>query len=39
MGGLLGRRGDGEPGVKTLWRGYRRLEDLTVMGEIWHPSG
>jgi DNA invertase Pin-like site-specific DNA recombinase len=34
-----GRRGDGEPGVKTLWRGYRRLEDLTVMWEIVHPPG
>jgi len=38
-GGFLDRRGDGEPGVKTLWRGYRRLEDLPVMGEIWHPPG
>jgi hypothetical protein len=36
MGGFLGRRGDGAPGVKTLWRGYRRLEDLTVMWEILH---
>ena len=39
LGGFLGRRGDGEPGVKTLWRGYRRREDLTVMGEILHPPG
>jgi hypothetical protein len=39
LGGFLGRRGDGEPGVKTLWRGYRRLEDLTVMWEILHPPG
>ena len=28
----------GIPEVKTLWRGYRRLEDLTVMEEILHPS-
>ena len=21
-GGFLGRKGDGEPGVKTLWRGF-----------------
>lgn len=27
LGGFWGRRGDGDPGVKTLWRGYRRLED------------
>lgn len=39
LGGFLGRRSDGEPGVKTLWRGYRRLEDLTVMWEILHPPG
>ena len=39
LGGFLGRRGDGEPDVKTLWRGYRRLEDLTVMWEILHPPG
>jgi len=38
-GGCLGRRRDGEPGVKTLWRDYRRLEDLTVLGENVHPLG
>lgn len=27
LGGFLGRKGDGEPGVKTLWRGLRRLND------------
>jgi hypothetical protein len=32
MGSVLGRRGDGEPGVNTLWRGYRRLEDVTAWG-------
>lgn len=26
MGGFLGRKGDGEPGAKVLWRGYRKLE-------------
>lgn len=30
LGGFLGRKGDGEPGVKTLWRGWQRLEDLTL---------
>ena len=29
LGGFLGRKGDGEPGVKVLWRGYARLKDLT----------
>lgn len=28
LGGWLGRRCDGEPGWKTLWRGYRRLQDM-----------
>lgn len=30
LGGFLGRKGDGEPGVKTLWRGYQRLQDLLL---------
>lgn len=30
LGGFLARRGDGEPGVKTIWRGLRRLEDLLI---------
>jgi hypothetical protein len=25
MGGFLGRKGDGEPGVKVLWRGWTKL--------------
>jgi hypothetical protein len=28
LGGFLGRKHDGHPGVVTLWRGWRRLEDL-----------
>ncbi len=28
LGGFLGRKRDGFPGVKTLWRGWRRLTDL-----------
>ena len=31
LGGFLGRKSDGEPGVKTLWRGYRALQ-LIVLG-------
>jgi hypothetical protein len=30
LGGFLGRRHDGEPGVTTLWRGLMRLHDLTT---------
>ena len=36
LGGFLGRKGDREPGVKTLWRGFRRLEDLVEMWQIMH---
>lgn len=31
LGGFLGRKGDGSPGVKVLWRGLSRLHDI-VMG-------
>lgn len=25
LGGFLGRKGDGEPGITTVWRGWSRL--------------
>ena len=34
LGGFLGRKGDGEPGVRTLWRGYQRLQDLLLGYQI-----
>jgi hypothetical protein len=30
LGGFLGRRGDGEPGSTTLWRGLQRLHDIAL---------
>lgn len=30
LGGFLGRKHDGEPGVLTLWRGYQRLQDMLL---------
>ena len=30
LGGHLGRKCDGPPGIKTLWRGITRLTDLTI---------
>jgi hypothetical protein len=30
LGGFLGRKGDGVPGVRALWRGYQRLQDMLV---------
>jgi len=32
LGGFLGRKGDGDPGVKVLWRGWVRLQDIV---ETW----
>ncbi len=29
LGGFLARKQDGEPGVKTIWQGLRRLHDIT----------
>ena len=34
IGGFLGRKGDGEPGAQTLWRGLQRLDDLTDMYRV-----
>jgi len=30
LGGFLGRKSDGEPGVTTLWRGWQRLQDMAA---------
>jgi len=30
LGGFLGRKGDGVPGVRVIWRGLRRLGDLVA---------
>ncbi len=29
IGGFLARKGDGEPGVKIIWQGLRRIDDIT----------
>lgn len=34
LGGFLGRKGDGEPGSMTLWRGLHRLNDIAEMWRI-----
>lgn len=31
--GHIGRKGNGRPGVRTLWRGWRDLEIITRMYE------
>jgi hypothetical protein len=30
FGGFLGRKGDGEPGVKTIWIGLQRVMDFAA---------
>jgi Transposase Tn5 dimerisation domain len=38
LGGFLARNSDGEPGVQTLWRRWRRLEHLAAMWLLLHPA-
>lgn len=38
LGGFLGRKGDGEPGVKTIWRGLRRLHDIAATWKLTHST-
>jgi Transposase Tn5 dimerisation domain len=38
LGGFLGRSGDGQPGLKVLWRGWSRLQDIAHTWSIVHPS-
>jgi hypothetical protein len=32
LGGFLGRKSDGNPGITVIWRGWQRLQDMT---DIW----
>jgi hypothetical protein len=36
LGGFLGRKSDGEPGVQVLWRGLQRLEDIAATWALVH---
>jgi hypothetical protein len=38
LGGFLGRTRDGEPGVRALWRGYQRLQDMLFGVELQDPD-
>jgi hypothetical protein len=31
LGGFLGRKGDGQPGAKSMWLGLQRMDDLAQM--------
>lgn len=39
LGGHLGRNGDGEPGVLTLWRGWMRLYESVEMLQALQSAG
>ncbi len=30
LGGFLGRKRDGQPGVTVIWRGWQRLQDIAA---------
>lgn len=34
LGGFLGRKSDGEPGVTVIWRGWQRLQDLAATWDV-----
>jgi len=38
LGGFLGRKSDGEPGVKVLWRGWARLQDIVSTYTLLQPQ-
>ncbi len=38
LGGFLGRKADGEPGVTTIWKRLRRLHDIATTWKLAHQS-
>jgi hypothetical protein len=38
LGGFLGRKSDGYPGSKVMWRGIQRMQDFTQAWEIFHSK-
>jgi hypothetical protein len=38
LGGYLGRKSDGPPGWRTLWRGWQYLSDLTCGARLFHDT-
>jgi len=40
LGGFLGRKRDGEPGVTVIWRGWQRPSDISATWLLSHqPAG
>jgi len=38
LGGFLARRDDGAPGVKVVWRGWRRFQDMLIPWRLLHEG-
>ena len=38
MGGFLGRKGDGEPGWQTIWRGFQKLQSILDTMKLLSPT-
>ncbi|MXV85462.1 IS4 family transposase [Candidatus Poribacteria bacterium] len=38
LGGFLGRKSDGMPGVTVLWRGWQRLTDISNTWSLFHQN-
>lgn len=34
LGGFLGRKSDGEPGITVIWRGWQRLQDMAATWDL-----
>ena len=34
LGGFLARKGDGDPGIKNVWRGYQALHNYVDTLEV-----
>jgi hypothetical protein len=41
LGGFLARKGDGDPGIITVWRGWKRLQDIVGVYQLFtgNPEG
>ena len=38
LGGLLGRKSDGEPGTQTIWLGLQRLDDISAKYRVFRSK-
>ncbi|AUR52024.1 IS4 family transposase [Aquella oligotrophica] len=36
LGGFLGRKNDGEPGIKTIWTGWQKMKDYALAWEVFN---